>query len=121
MSIKSEHVIIGALAAGVLGYIALQEYQSRPALKGGAQRHVTGTAVRGAALDVSLGQVTPDHLLWFGPTFRPPGWVPHRVKYNPYPGQNLEILMHGAPGSCPVAVPPEDRVWMFNPPAEVDL
>lgn len=121
MKLTGDHFVIGALAAAVLGYIAYQEYQSRPALAGGAQRHVTGPSVRGSALDVTLGQVTPNHLLWFGPTMRPPGWVPHRVTYPTRPGQNLEILMQGAPGSCPVAIPPEERTWMFTPPAEVDL
>ena len=121
MKLKSEYLLVGAAAAIVVGYIAYWEYQTRPALAGGGKRHVTGPSVRGSALDNTLGQITPNHLLWFGPTYRPPGWVPHRVQYPTYPGQNLEILMHGAPGICPVAVPLEDRVWMFTPPAEVDL
>lgn len=90
--------------------------------RGSASRHVTGQSVRGSALDAAVGQVTPDHLLWFGPSMRPPGWVPHRVQYPAWPGENLELLINGAPMACVTRVVPRaQRAWMFAPPSEVDL
>jgi hypothetical protein len=99
-------------------------YIWRDSLMGGmrasATRHLAPSAVRGATLDHALGQVTPEHLLFFGPTMRPPHWTPHRVRYTRRPGEEMERLMMGAPGSCGVSVPRESRGWLWAPPSEVD-
>ena len=121
MKLGIEHFALAVVAAGVVAYVGKDLFDTRPQLAGGAQRHVAPLSVRGSALDVSMGQITPTHLLWWGQTMRPPGWVPHRVSYPTYPGQNLEILQFGAPGGCPVAIPLEQRTWIFEPPSEVDL
>lgn len=89
--------------------------------RGGYKRHLNTHAVHGAALDAAAGMITPDHLIHYGPTARPPGWGPHRVRYPPTPGQELERLTFGAPGACVTpTVPRAQRVWMFDPPSEMD-
>ena len=84
-------------------------------------RQVGEQAARGAALDNTLGMVTPDCYLWWGPKMRPPDWTPHRMRYTVAPGGEIERLIYGAPGSCVTpAVPKALRGWLFAPPSEVD-
>jgi hypothetical protein len=119
--VKQQWLLIGggALAALAALYIWRDDIATRYQ-RGGAGRHLAASAVSGAALDTSLGQRCPDHLLHYGPTMLPPHWTPHRVKYPATPGQELERLMYGAPGSCAVAVPRAQRGWLFAPPSEED-
>lgn len=108
----------GLLALLVWWFYADRYGQSQ---RGGGGRVLAPSAVAGAALDDSLGRVTPDHLLWYGPTMRPLHWSVHRMSYPVTPGLELERLIHGAPGSCVTnSVPRELRGWLFAPPAEVD-
>lgn len=114
-------------AAGMIGVAVLiiaWDYRrgTRSMIRGSATRYLAPAAVRGSALDNSLGQVTPECLLHYGPTMRPPGWVAHRLRYPATPGENLERLTHGAPMACVTpAVPKAERGWLFAPPAEVDI
>lgn len=110
-----------AAVAAVAAVYVWRDAKYRKMIGGAYKRHLMGSGVRGAALDNSLGQVTPDHLLFFGPTMRPPHWRPHRMSYPAAPGQELERLVYGAPGACSVAVPRELRGWLFAPPSEVDF
>lgn len=120
---KIENLSLAAMAglgAALIGWDWYQAYHpSRRA--GGYQRHLNNYAIRDAALDASCGMITPDHLIHFGPTARPPDWTPHRMRYPATPGQELERLTYGAPGACVTpAVPRALRGWMFEPPSEVD-
>lgn len=121
----NDHVILIWLSGAMLVLLGWTFFQGRyrTASRGGDlnKRVLQGSAVRGAALDNSLGQVTPNDLLWWGPTMRPPHWTPHRVTYPATPGANLEMLINGGPMACVTnSVPRELRGWLFNPPAEVD-
>jgi hypothetical protein len=110
-------LLTGAAAALAAWYI----WRDRTApARAGTGRHLAPSATHGATLDSSLGQVTPDHLIHYGPTMRPPHWVPHKVKYPATPGMEIERLIHGGPGACAAAIPRADRGWMFNPPSETD-
>lgn len=112
---------VPALAGvGLLAAVYIWRDSKPMALRGGYDRHVPDQSMRGAALDNTLGQVTPGHLLHYGPTMRPADWTPHRMTYPATPGQELERLTYGAPGVCAVAVPRAQRGWLFNPPSEVD-
>jgi len=121
--VKVENLGLGGIVAIAAAWIGWDWYQAyHPSGQvGGAKRHLNTYAVRDAALDASAGMITPDHLIHFGPTARPPDWGPHRVRYPATPGQELERLMYGAPGACVTpAVPRALRGWMFEPPSEVD-
>lgn len=114
--------IAGAVGAVVAGYCYAQYATTATAKRASNGREVPAPSIRGAALDATLGQVTPDHLRhWYGPPELPAGWQPHRMCYPHTPGYELERITHGAPGCCVTpAVPRAQRGWLFCPPAEVD-
>jgi len=121
--VKTERISLCGLVAVAAAWIGWDWYQAyHPSGQaGGAKRHLQHYDSMPAALDISAGMITPDHLIHYGPTARPPDWGPHRVRYPATPGQELERLIYGAPGSCVTpAVPRALRGWMFNPPSEVD-
>ena len=110
--------VAGVLGVAAWGFYADAYGQSQ---RGGGGRVLAPSAVAGAALDDSLGRVTPDHLLWYGPTMRPLHWCAHKLTYPLTPGIELERLIHGAPGAAVTnSVPRELRGWLFAPPSEVD-
>lgn len=118
-----DQVLMVLGVGGLLGVVAWWCYADSYAQsqRGGGGRMLSPSAVTGAALDDSLGRVTPDHLLWYGPTMRPLHWSAHRLTYPVTPGVELERLIHGAPGAAVTgSVPRELRGWLFAPPAEVD-
>lgn len=123
MNLNVEKLTLGGMIAIAAAWVGWDLYQAnRPVGAADGYRRYTKTgAIRGAALDAAAGMVTPDHLIHYGPTMRPADWQPHRVRYPATPGQELERLMYGAPGSCVTpAVPRALRGWLFQPPAEVD-
>lgn len=119
-----DRTLMVALVGGVLaliGWTWWSNQQDQDERAGaGYTRRVSDSGIYGAALDGTLGQLTPDHLVWFGPRMRPPHWCPHRVRYPTTPGYELERLTYGAPGSYNVVTPPSERGWLFAPPSEVD-
>jgi len=119
---KPEHQRIALIAGGLLAvllFLRMREEGMRQ--RGGKPRHVSPPSICGSALDNTMGQVTPDEMLFFGPSMRPAGWVPHKVRYHRTPGQELQRLIYGAPMVCPVAVPDSLKPWLFEPPSEVDI
>lgn len=111
-------MLLAALAAGLIGY---GMWRGQSGARASWARRVGPSAIEGAALDASLGRITPDHLLWFGPPQTPAHYTPHRVTYPVTPGREMQRLIHGAPGSCVTpAVPAGERGWLFSPPSEVD-
>lgn len=119
---NKEYQRLAAIAGGILAIVLFLRWRDENMLqRGGKPRHVSPPSIRGSALDNTLGQVTPDEYLFFGPAMRPPGWVPHKVRYHAYPGQELQRLIYGAPMVSPNCVPGELKGWMFEPPAEVDI
>lgn len=118
--IDTRTTCIAAAVIAVASWYVWRDAQCTRMRGGSHARHLTGSAVRGSALDTSLGQVTPDHMLFFGPTARPAGWVPHAMSYPRSPGQEMQRLIYGAPGAYACVIPKSLRGWMFAPPAEVD-
>jgi hypothetical protein len=118
-----EHMVLALATAALAGALAYAELagRSETAARGNPGRQVPPPSIRGAALDASLGMVTPDHLQWWGPKMRPPEWIPHRVRYSLAPGQEIERLIFGAPGCCNTALPRAQRGWMFAPPSNEDI
>ena len=121
MNLKQHQGAALLLAAigGVL--VSMYAWERRCQLmRGGVGRHVAAGAVRPQMLDGAAGHITPDALQHFGPKVLPAHWVKHRMSYPLTPGYNLERLMFGAPGSCAIAVPNNQRPWLFAPPSEMD-
>ena len=119
---KKEYQQLTLIAGGLLAILLWLRWRDEDMLqRGGKPRHVSPPSIRGSALDNTMGQVTPDEYLFFGPAMRPPGWVPHKVRYPMTPGQELERLIYGAPMVCPTNVPGSLKGWMFEPPSEVDI
>lgn len=114
------YMLIGGLAVLLGWQYYSEQYATRT--RGGADHaaRTRDSGIYGAALDNSLGQVTPQHLLWWGPSMRPPHWQPHRVRYPLAPGREIERLIYGVPGSCNDTVSKADRGWLWAPPSEVD-
>lgn len=122
---NQERMLTIGLAAGIaalLGYSILGQRDPN-ATRGGRPPRVPGvSAVQGASLDITPGFMTPEHLLWFGPSGPvPQHWQPHRVRYPLTPGSEINRLIYGAPMSCNTVTPASERPWLFDPPAEVDF
>lgn len=119
---KEQRGLYAALAL-LAALVAYQFYCGKrdEKIRGSATRHVPEQSIRGAALSAYAGQITPDHLLFYGPTGRPADWVPHRVRYPATPGQNIERLIYGAPMASPASGDPVLQSWAFCPPSEEDM
>lgn len=109
-------IAVSALVAGMIGW-ALWSVTT-PRYGRGGRYVMRGTTISGAALDTTCGQMTPDHLVWFG--WPNAAYVPHRVSYPLTPGKEISRLIYGAPGVYNQVTPRADRGWLFAPPAEVD-
>lgn len=120
----NDRTLACALVAAVAAVIGWQYFSEQTDMRarGGADHaaRTRDSGIYGAALDNSLGQVTPQNFLWWGPSMRPPHWVPHRVRYAMVPGREIERLIYGAPGCYNDTVPKADRGWLWAPPSEVD-
>lgn len=119
----NDHVILMWLVAGILALTGWQFFQARYRYsnRGSAHHRIVGpSGIYGAPLDGELGQVTPNERLHYGSGMDAIEHVPHKVKYPPTPGMNLERLIYGAPGASLVCPDQSLRGWLVEPPAEVD-
>lgn len=124
MDTRSDRIALVLVVAGLIGVATwsfLSQGWSMASRGGRPVRTVDAGSIYGAALDVTGGQCTPEHMqgVW-GPRTQSGDWRPHRVTYPYTPGYELERLILGAPGVCNTVTPRADRGWLFAPPSEVD-
>lgn len=111
----------GAALAALAAWWWWADGRAQAARGGGERRELAPSAVLPAGLDATLGQLTPERLLAYGPGRLPVSWRRHGVRYPATPGAELGRLQSGAPGASITAVPRELRGWLVAPPAEVDF
>lgn len=122
MDDQTERIAMVGLVASIGGLLLWSIAGQRSSTRGGRPDRVPGASgIQGAALDLTPGMMTPDHLVWWQAGPVPRHYVPHRVRYPLAPGTEIQRLIYGAPGACNVTTPASQRGWLFAPPSEADF